>query len=76
MSKAVYTVLVVNDVFEDENLLIIKSTGEQIVVREKEQITIDYVRNYLKRNGIDDTLCKLVVIENDFTGEKFRTEQI
>ena len=58
--KKEYTVLVINNVFEDDNLLIVKNSGEQRVIREREVFTEEYVQKYLEKHGLNPDTCKVV----------------
>jgi hypothetical protein len=63
-----HTVLVVNDIFEGENLLIIKSKGSQSVNRFEESITPSLLETELERNGISLDNCKVTVTSTDWKG--------
>lgn len=61
-----YTVMVVNNVFEEDNLLIIKSKGNQSIQRHEHYIERDLVFDYLKRNEIDIDDCVIYVVKNNW----------
>lgn len=63
-----YTILVVNGIFEEENLLIIKSKGSQSIKRFDETITPEILRTDLEGVGIDIGDCKIVVLDKDWKG--------
>lgn len=63
-----YTVLVVNDIFEDDNMLIIKSKGSQYINRLDENITPEVLKRELSRSGIEAEDCDINVINSDWNG--------
>jgi hypothetical protein len=69
-----YTVLVVNGIFEDENLMVIKSKGSQYTNRFEETITSDILHRELERNGIEVNDCKLVITGTDWKGNPTITQ--
>lgn len=63
-----HTVLVVNGIFENESLLIIKSTGSQYTNRFEKTITPALLSKELERNMINPDDCKIVIASTDWMG--------
>lgn len=63
-----YTVMVINNIFEEDNLLIVKSKGNQSIQRHKQHIEKELVFDYLKGNAIDIDDCVIYIVKNDWRG--------
>lgn len=64
-----YAVMVINGIFEDENLLIISSKGSRYTTRFDEIITPEILHKELERNGIPTEDCKITVTGTDWKGK-------
>lgn len=64
-----YTIMVINSIFEKENMLIIKWNGGTITERFDEIITPEILSEKLEKNGIDVDSCVIYVTEEDWKGE-------
>lgn len=63
-----HIVMVINDIFEDENLLVVKSKGSQATKRYDDVITKEDLKEYLSSNGINIKSCVINVVEEDWKG--------
>jgi len=63
-----YAVMVINNIFKNESMLIVKSEGTQMVRRYEENITKEVLSEYLSTNGIDIETCVINVVEEDWMG--------
>lgn len=63
-----YTVMVINNIFEEDNLLIVKSKGNQSIQRHEQCIEKELVFDYLKGNAIDIDDCVIYIVKNDWRG--------
>lgn len=63
-----YTIMIINNLFEDDNLLIVKSKGSQSIQRHDRPIEKEIVFKYLKGNQIDIDDCKIYIVSNDWKG--------
>lgn len=64
-----HTIMVINNIFERENMLIIKWNGGIITERFDETITPEIVHEKLDRNRINIDSCVIYVTEEDWKGE-------
>lgn len=65
-----YTVLVVNDIFEDENMMIVKSSGSTYTKRYDEKIKPEELSAFLEGEGINIDDCKIYVTEKGWKGHR------
>lgn len=68
-SQKNYVVMVINNIFEKENMLIIKWDGGTITERFDKTITPEIVHEKLDSNRIDVDSCVIYVAEEDWKGE-------
>ncbi len=70
-----HTVMIINNIFEGDNLLIIKSKGSEIIQRYNQRIEKEMVIEYLNKTNIDMEDCLFYIVKNDWRGnpniEKF-----
>lgn len=66
--KRRYTIMVINYVFENESMLIVKSEGSQAIKRYDDTITNEDLNVYLEQDGIDIDDCIIYVVEEDWKG--------
>jgi len=70
-----HKVLIVNDLFEGENMLIIKSSGSESIVRHNEPFKKKEVLEYLHETGVNLETCKMYQVENDWS-DKPKIERV
>lgn len=63
-----YTVMVINNMFEDDNLLIVKTKGNQSIMRYNKPIEKEDVMEYLSENKINMDDCEMYEVGNDWKG--------
>lgn len=66
--KKQYVIMVINNIFEGENMLIIKWNGGTITERFDEIITSEILHEKLKNNRIDADSCIINVVEEGWDG--------
>jgi hypothetical protein len=64
-----YVVMVINNIFEKENMLIIKWDGGTITERFNNTIAPETMREKLEGNRINIDSCTIYVTEEDWKGE-------
>lgn len=64
-----HTIMVINNIFENENMLIIKWDGGTITERIDKAITPEILHEKLENNSIDVASCVIYVTEEDWKGE-------
>jgi hypothetical protein len=63
-----YKIMIINDIFDSENLLVIKGGGVQIIQRHEEWITSEILHEALAENKIEINSCVINVVEEDRKG--------
>ena len=61
-----YIIMVINDIFEGDHMLITKGNGGHITVRFEHRITIEKLHESLERNNINVDSCVINVVEEDW----------
>lgn len=66
--KKQYVIMVINHIFEGENMLIVKSEGGQMIKKYSENISVEDLNEYLELNEIDKKSCVINVVEEGWDG--------
>lgn len=63
------TIMIVNDVFDGENMMIIKSKGSEQIIRSSQIFEISDLQKYVKDKGLSNDAYDLIVAEKSWKGE-------
>lgn len=69
------TVMVINDIFTNTNMLIIRDDGSETINRFVAAITSEVLSNELERLGINKEDCDIIVVGENWKGE-VRVEKV